>query len=266
MEELSNKEIKQVQLDILNQFDEYCKINNLKYSLTFGTLLGAIRHKGYIPWDDDIDVMMPRPDYMKFINSFNGAVENIRVVSIYNNKNYPYPYAKVENTKTRLIEFSSIKYEIGINIDIFPLDGVPSDNKRFSFYFKKIKFLRNILAIKTIKTSSSRNIYRNSFLILLKIVCAFISYQYIVQRIEKEILKFEYENSEYLMNPCINSKASFRAHKEIFEHFCLVNFENKQYLAISEYDKYLTILFGDYMKLPPLDQRASHHAYKAYRR
>ncbi|MFR5682857.1 MAG: phosphorylcholine transferase LicD [Clostridia bacterium] len=128
---MSLEEIKSIQLDILSQVANYCDRNGLRYFLAYGTLLGAVRHKGYIPWDDDIDIMMPRPDYMQFINSFNNEKCALRVGSHYLDKNYPYVIAKVYDTSTLCKENIDVEYSIGINIDVFPIDGLPETERSF---------------------------------------------------------------------------------------------------------------------------------------
>lgn len=262
--ELNFSEIRAVQLEILKYFTEFCTKNSLKYSLSFGTLLGAIRHKGFIPWDDDIDIMMPRPDYNKFLKLFNQKKGKFRVLSLHEDSNYPYTYAKVEDTSTVLIEEIDLKYNIGINIDIFPIDGVPSKMKDFNRYFRKVKFFRNLLGIKITKIVSSRSFLKNSILKILKVIFSPITYQYFVRIIDNELEKYDYDSSEFLMSPCIHLKYEHRANRKLYENTILVEFEGERYSAIEEYDNYLTMIYGEYLKLPPASKRVTHHSFKGY--
>jgi lipopolysaccharide cholinephosphotransferase len=265
MVKLKIDEIKKIQLNILKEVDQFCKANSIKYSLTYGTLIGAIRHKGYIPWDDDIDIMMPRPDYTKFINLFNKQQKSYRVLSTNTNKNHPYAYAKVEDTNTILTEYSTIKYNIGVNIDIFPIDGMPTNPKEFLKHARKIKRYERLMEIKAIKLNKNRSLIKNIILLVLKISTTFISYQKAIKLIETNSLKYNYSECKFAMAPCYGINSSCHTSKKIFEKFISVEFENNRYNAIKEYDKYLKVIYGDYLKLPPAEQQVSHHKYKTFR-
>ena len=136
MKTMDVNEIRQVQLDILSAVDEFCTVNNLRYFLSYGTLLGAIRHNGYIPWDDDIDITMPYPDYRIFIEKFRH--DTYRVNSIFLDPEYPYHLVKVDDKRTKLVEHTAKEIDIGINIDVSALIGLPSDRSRAIKHFKKM--------------------------------------------------------------------------------------------------------------------------------
>lgn len=142
MRELNLNEVKEIQLRVLEFFSTYCKENKLRYSAYLGTLLGAIRHKGYIPWDDDIDLMMPRDDYDNLVKNFNYANEKFGLLSIESNNNYYLPFAKIYAKKTLLVEDIDIEFEeLGVYIDIFPVDY--HDNSLLnSFILNVIYFLK----------------------------------------------------------------------------------------------------------------------------
>ena len=123
---LSLEEKKKASLDTLLFFHDYCEKNGLRYTLAYGTLIGAVRHKGFIPWDDDIDIQMPRPDYEKLLSGFVDTDE-FKVISCENDKIYMFPYAKVLNRKTARLDGDGNQDSIGLGIDLFPLDGVPDD-------------------------------------------------------------------------------------------------------------------------------------------
>ncbi|WP_294363472.1 phosphorylcholine transferase LicD [uncultured Clostridium sp.] len=261
MRELNIDEIRSIQLEILKKVSEYCDDNNLRYSLAYGTLIGAIRHKGYIPWDDDIDIVMPRPDYERFIKSFNTYATDYKVHVTELNSNFIYTFAKVSYNKSILIEDIEVKYEIGINIDIFPIDGVPSiDNPTM----KKQNFYRNLASFKTIKINSDRNIIKNIVLILGKILLSWLSLKRINLKMIDNSKKYSFENEEY----CCNISTGFTEDKVIpkryLEDFIDCFFENQKFKASKFYDEWLKSYYGDYMKLPPREKQVSHHRYKAY--
>ncbi|MCI6693187.1 MAG: LicD family protein [Clostridium sp.] len=261
MRELNIDEIRSIQLEILKKVSEYCDDNNLRYSLAYGTLIGAIRHKGYIPWDDDIDIVMPRPDYERFIKSFNTYATDYKVHVTELNSNFIYTFAKVSYNKSILIEDIEVKYEIGINIDVFPIDGVPSiDNPTM----KKQNFYRNLASFKTIKINSDRNIIKNIVLILGKILLSWLSLKRINLKMIDNSKKYSFENEEY----CCNISTGFTEDKAIpkryLEDFIDCFFENQKFKASKFYDEWLKSYYGDYMKLPPREKQVSHHRYKAY--
>lgn len=262
MKELGLPEIKKIQLEILKNIDSFCRENNIIYSLYFGTLLGAVRHKGYIPWDDDIDLMMPRPDYDKFIDLYNH--EKYRVVSSKIDTKYPYLFAKVEDKRTKLVENTDIEYNIGINVDVFPLEGIPDSNKELKIYFKKINKYKDLLNLKTVKIAPSRSLIKNLILKTLKILFFWKSYEKIILQFQNEVDKFNYENSKYLIAPSFHRKKTKKLTKLLYTEIIDIDFESKKYKAIKRHDEYLTMQYGNYMKLPPEKDRVTHHVYKAY--
>ena len=127
MKQLTISEIQQIEYELLIQFDEYCHKNRITYFLSNGTLLGAIKYKGFIPWDEDIDVLVPREDYNRLINSFKDN-EQLRLFSYERNKNYRFPFAKLCDIHTIKEEYSyENSVNLGLNIDIFPLDYWKND-------------------------------------------------------------------------------------------------------------------------------------------
>ncbi len=267
MKQLESEEFKKIQLEILKAIDKFCNESNIRYSLAFGTLLGAVRHKGYIPWDDDIDIMMPRPDYERFINTFNDSFDYFKVKTTIHDPDHPYTYAKAEDTRTIFIEAITISYDIGVNIDVFPVDGVPSNSKVFKRYFNYIKFLRNILSVKLIKIDfNRRSVNKNIILFFSQLLLKAISYRYLIRIVNKKLLKYNFEKSEHAMMTCVRINPLERVAKSVFEEYGMLQFENSSFPVISDYDNYLKILYGNYMELPPLEQRVTHHAFKAYLR
>lgn len=123
-------ELKEIQLGILREIDKLCKAYHLKYFMSDGTLLGAVRHKGYIPWDDDLDIWMPRKDYEKLEQIMNQEGSCYKVVNHKNTKGYIYAFGKAVDTRTILKENIEVNCPMGIYVDIFPYDGLPGGKKR----------------------------------------------------------------------------------------------------------------------------------------
>ena len=130
MVQLSKPQIHSVLLEILKVVDKFCKEKGLRYSIAYGTLLGAVRHKGFIPWDDDIDILMPRPDFERFVSEF-GKEPGARYRCLYNTENenerFMHFFAKVHDSWTVSHQGEFVKYRFGLNIDVFPVDGKPED-------------------------------------------------------------------------------------------------------------------------------------------
>ena len=138
MKELTLQEIKSVELEILSMFDEFCKKNSIKYFISNGTLLGAVKYKGFIPWDDDVDLLIPREDYNRLLKLFKDS-DRYRIFAIEKDKNYRYPFAKLCDMTTRKDEFGYDNgLELGVDIDIFPLDYWDNDLENAKREVRKI--------------------------------------------------------------------------------------------------------------------------------
>lgn len=257
MKPIDLKEQKQILLNILVKIDKFCEENNLRYSLGGGTLLGAVRHKGFIPWDDDVDIMMPRPDYDKFVHNFNGYDKDLTCIAYEIDRQYLYPFGKVYQNKTILEEpLTSNKH--GIFIDIFPLDGFPSNIPERKRYLKSLYFWRMLLYIKTLK-------YNGTFeRFIKKTIASFIPAPFLQKIIQKKMTKYPFSTSQYR-----GAVSGIYAEKECYEHsvfeeYTEIQFEGYHFKAIKNYDSYLRQHYGDYMQLPPAEQQISQHTNAAY--
>ena len=257
MRKITLEEQRQIQLDILKKVDKYCRENNLRYSLGGGTLLGAVRHKGFIPWDDDIDIMMPRPDYDKFVRGFNGYEKNLTCGAYEVDRNWSYPFAKVYHNRT-VMEEPEIVNPVGIFIDVFPLDGFPANEDKRKRYLKYLYFWRMTLYIKSLDYNGKlkRRIHK-SILNLVPNSILQMPVQYLLR-------KYSFTNSLY-----VGAVRGIYGDKECYPHSVFDNyidlpFEGYYFSAIRDYDGYLTKHYGKYMELPPLASRVSHHSKAVY--
>lgn len=262
MQEIAFETVKRIQLDILKEVDSFCRDNNITYYMSYGTLLGAVRHKGYIPWDDDIDITMPYPDYVRFCNSFNS--NNCKVNIWSSQKNFFCNFAKVEDVRTLQIEEVDSKHQIGINIDVSPLIGLSDNYEEAKHHFNKIYTLRNLLHLKQLTIRKGRRIDKQIITIASKAITCFIPYKMINRAIDNKNKKYNYNTSKFVI-----SVGSFNPAHEIFEKEKLgktiyIPFEDYQFCAPEGYDAWLSCIFGDYMKLPPVEQRITHHQFKCY--
>ena len=257
------KEMKKQLLKMLLAFDAFCKENNLTYYLSGGTLLGAVRHKGFIPWDDDIDLYMLRRDYEIFLDTFGRYEKDYNLISLKTDPQCSMAYAKVEKLGTRLIENVDNPMELGINIDIFPVDGVPDDLKERTKYFKKIQRIRNSLILKDVSLSYSRNLFKNIVLAIGKIALKPFSLRFLAEKLDSIIDKNNIK-SQYVCNVIMGNGVRSVFKRDAMSSTIDIEFEGKFYKTMVGYDEYLTQTYGDYMQLPPVEKRVSHHGFKAY--
>jgi lipopolysaccharide cholinephosphotransferase len=138
------KELREIQMGILDDVHRFCEEQGLRYSLSSGTLIGAVRHQGYIPWDDDIDIYMLRSDYERFLKSYHDQNGHYRVLNPKKEDHYYYTFAKVVDQRTKMVEKETEGYEIGVYIDVFPVDYVPDDMKERERIFQLKKLERGL--------------------------------------------------------------------------------------------------------------------------
>ena len=269
MREIPIEEIKQIQLDIVVKIDEFCRKNGIKYFLDGGTGIGAARHKGYIPWDDDIDIAMTRPNYEKFIHSFNGFDKNLVVYAPELDVNYHATYANVCDNRTILSEGANghLGQELGIKVDIFPFDGTTANYSRSVRRHKFLKLLTQIMSRKRRDMSIVWRTDKWKFFTcaVVRTLFCWISYPTLQKWVLRIAAKYPYETSTHaydVVNPVY--KLPVHCPRETYEQYMDVPFEGHTLMTIKDYDTYLTSLYGDYMQLPPVEQRVGHHGFTAY--
>ncbi len=266
------QKLKDTEFKILIEFDKVCKQLGINYTLSSGTLLGAVRHKGFIPWDDDIDVAMLRDDYDKFISEGQQFLpEHLFIQTYETDKEYPPNFAKIRDTSTVLVEYTmqNLYMKNGVYIDIFPIDRV-SSNKVIRWLDNQILSL--ILAIKyssTIewaKKSSSR--FRSIMHVILLPLARLIGTQNLnrwetfirVKNNSNEHNTRTYYEKHYNIPP-YRLKDSDLMHISIFNKFTNIEFEGRYFMAVFDYHSYLTLFYGDYMQPPPMEKRIPIHDF-----
>ncbi len=253
------KKLHSVEVEILDEIVRVCEKNNINYFLCGGTLLGAIRHKGFIPWDDDMDIAMFREDYNKFIEIAPKELNKKYCLDCYQtNKNCYFPFLKVRKNNTLLDEalVSHLDTNKGIFVDIFPLEKIENP------YSKKLRIdallIKNIWDVILYKYKIVKDIKgcRHPFLARLLNI-------YSLDKLKQKQLKLlEKQNNSEATTVC-SLIGAYDYRKEIYDLKELipaseVTFENKKYKTFKNYDYYLTKLYGNYMELPPKDKRVNH--------
>lgn len=259
-------ELQKKLLDMFAWFHNLCVENNLTYYAIGGTALGAVRHKGFIPWDDDIDVGMPREDYEKLLCLSESINKNNKFLFEFPNKinkEYQYPYTKLYDSTTTLIERKKIKVKRGIFIDIFPIDGIGNTEQEALLNFKKIDSKYNLYSARTCALRKGRAWYKNLSITLFRLIPELIWDSYkIIEQIDYMSKKNKYEESEYVANICGAWHEKEIMKKEWLGKPALHKFEDIEMFCPEKYDLYLTKLYGNYMQLPPVEKRISHHDYE----
>ncbi len=265
--EIDLEEYKKILIDVLKEIHCFCETKGIAYYLIGGTLLGAIRHKGFIPWDDDIDIAMLRSDYEIFIRSFNSSSERYRLLSLETDSKYNYPFAKVVDTRVALIENVSKAVEISAYVDVFPLDNCPGlTRKKAHRSLKKMSFFKWLRNFKTIRIEKRRSFWKNVVLALGKFLTCCFSARFLSEIISmkskknKEIGPFvaDYVNTTYGDGEILL--------RDYFSKTIDVEFEGYLFKAPIGYDKILTAFYGNYMELPPVEKRITHHDFNCWYR
>ena len=261
MNNTSSELLKQILINMLDEFILICNKYNLKYTLLGGSLLGAIRHHGFIPWDDDIDIGMPRDDYDKFISiALKALNKKYKIATIYNENNFCYPFCKLYDNETTLIELKDLPFIYGIYIDIFPLDGIPKDLSIRHKIISPIQKRRNVAGF----LAKAELSYFYKF----KHLPAYLFYSLLYGDSHSALIKCEELAHKYPYcneYDIINHYGAW-GEKEISDYSWFnplkeYTFEGRKVWGPNNYDAYLTKMYGDYMTPPPIEKRKSHHSH-----
>ena len=266
MRQINVDELKNIQLEITDVVMKFCDEHDIYCFLNYGTLLGAVRHKGYIPWDDDIDLGMLRPDYDKFMSLFNAENTRYKFRCLENDPNCPSHCGKVFDTTTELYEPDrKTGLKLAINIDIFVMDNAPDDDKVLKklfirqYIFRKLHFAR-ILPVSAPANGNliKRIITRCALLAAHIIPTSIMPKNYFAVKLLEGSKRYISENTKRVG---WDGRAIDR---EKISNFIYADFEGRKYKIPSGYDEWLTTVYGDYMTPPSERDKASHHHFEAF--
>lgn len=256
----SLQEVQQIELEMMLYLKQLAEENNLKLMLGGGTLLGAIRHKGFIPWDDDVDLMLVRDDYERLIDCIEKDNNSrYKVLTVYNSKTYPHPFAKVVDTKTYIAQKRELEIRgLGVSTDLFPIDAIPRSKfmveKLFSYVMKKTDEIISLRDLNYRKVSGRVEYWLLTIRVKLKAIL-----------IDQIARVFSFERARYVASTMGRYGKKEIMKKESMMECVKVMFEGEEFLAPVGYKEYLTKHYGkDYMKMPPKSTQRAQHQMNVY--
>lgn len=264
MKSITIEEIKDLELEILKYVDKFARKEGIEYFLASGTLLGAVRHQGFIPWDDDIDIYMPRQSYDIFVKKFNDIESRYRLLDVSNTKDYPYAFAKVIDLTTEIDEYRFKPYKAGVYIDVFPLDDVGNNMESIIKVNRQLNKYRQLLTFKTVRLSYYHGLKKIGILIA-KIAALFYKREKLISKIDALSQCLRSDNSTYIACMVMLSYGIREVYnKSWFEECVELKFEGQSFRAPKGYVDVLTSMYGEYMKLPPKEKQVTHHSFDAW--
>lgn len=250
-------------LEMLTWLDRFIRDNNLVYYMVEGSLIGAARHSGFIPWDDDIDIAMPRHDYEKLCTLLREPKDHYLIETIHgDNQDYLYTFAKFYDLNTRLTERLRKPVTRGVYIDIFPLDGLGRTMKASLSRFRKIDRKNMFLMTRTCAYRKDRKWYKNLAIFFSRLIPNFlINEKQYARKIDSLSKQIDYDDSTYVSILMSTYRERDIHRKDVFGRPTELKFENISVLVPQHYDEYLQRLYGDWRKMPPVSQRKTAHDF-----
>ena len=263
MEAKDLKKLQKYQMVITDEFVKVCDDNNIDYCLLGGSALGAVRHKGFIPWDDDIDILMMREDYDRFLSGYKDSI--FEVIDHKREKKYILPYAKVVDKNTVLFNSWMPDLKLGVSVDVFPVDYVGKDMDEAEKLYNKKSLWGKLFFLKVLDFRW-RGYVKSSFLIFAKLLLLPLSKSFLCNKLMAFANKNVKETDIGIWGVVVAQdsflRESFNYH--VYSDIRTISFEGRQFDCLAQTDTYLNQIYGNYMELPPEDKRVSTHDSDAY--
>ena len=255
MQRIPDNEIHGYLLDILKDIDRFCTANGIRYSMAYGTLLGAVRHKGFIPWDDDIDLLMPRPDFERFVREYNGRPGRYRCIFHEDSAEgrFEHIFAKVHDTRTIIAGQERCRF--GLFVDIFPVDGKPEDplvqgrmEKKLTHYAHRLNMLETRFR--------PFNLHQP---LLASLSAHILGPRHFIDAAEKIMLSYSFDTCTKAGAVSMTRNGTREVFdRSLFENYTTLEFEGCRFKAFADWKTFLVQQYNDYMQLPPENQRRNH--------
>ncbi len=256
-------DIQSVILDIFSSIQKICKKHNITYYAIGGTCIGAVRHKGFIPWDDDLDIAIPIQDFDRFLNIAEKELPNyLKVYRCENIIHYRYIFAKIHNVNTTFIEHADADYpdaQKGIWVDIMPISSIPSDAKKQKRFYRNLNWYLIMNYIRRYPLHEMVSWKKKLMWLVIRPLCLFTNYTYFSKKWLDMLRENPLGSSELTGYTWWNHRSNLTFPMSAFNDTIEVPFEDITISCPIDFDTYLTIQFGDYMKIPPKEEQQQHH-------
>lgn len=272
---LTLREIQYGSYGVLKQISKICEEHGWRWFLTYGSLIGAIRNQGIIPWDDDIDIMMPRPDYEAFKAYYIQNQEILYPYKLFDKsvvEEYPHLISRVSDQRYHLIFENEIDYGIGLFVDIYPLDGVGNNKDKAIKLTKRTKKLASLCFLTSRKSfgqDNTNSIYKMIIKLPAYIWAKTMGNKHYIERLNKLAKTYSFEDSKYVACVAWPVGKKYNRERDVFEKDLFrtkqIHFEDGEFPIPIGYDTFLRITYGDYMTAPSESGKKTHHTYQAFK-
>ena len=257
-----SSELMKIELEILVDIHNYCIANHISYFLWGGTLLGAIRHDGFIPWDDDIDIAMPREDYIRFMEGYHSP--RYKALCCEMSKEYPYPFGKVIDTQTLKKEAIHCNVQMGVDVDIFPIDEICETSLSPIVLEKRMRTIQNWRFVISKGKSANKLVGCMKRAIQISLSLFGITANSLSRNLNALCRGKVSQTNQKMLFADSNLKKPLLLGSDWIDEYELHTFENQKFFVPIGFDAVLRTCYGDYMQLPPENQRVTHHGFKAF--